>query len=397
MLARVVGKHCESGDIVVKDEFLPADVAPGDLLAVPATGAYCRSMASNYNHVPRPPVVAVARRAPGSSSAGRPRTTCSPWTSADRRRVEWRVPADLGPEPSQRAVRAATASIAATRCGSRRLTGWRAWEVPCASRCSAAARSAPRSSGCCTSRPTTSPPGSAPARAGRHRRAPARPRPRRPAGRPVAVHHRRGGLVTRDDVDIVVEVIGGIEPARVADPHRARARRVRRHRQQGAARRGRRDAARRRPTSTAPTSTTRPPSPARSRCCARCASRCPATGSAGSSASSTAPPTSSSPGWTRPAPASPRRWTRRTALGYAEADPTADVEGFDAAAKAAILAALAFHTRVTAADVHREGITEVTAADVASAQAMGCAVKLLAIAERRPPTAAASASACTRR
>ncbi|MDM4720544.1 diaminopimelate decarboxylase [Micromonospora sp. WMMA1363] len=59
MLARVVGKHCESGDIVVKDEFLPADVRPGDLVAVPGTGAYCRSMASNYNHVPRPPVVAV--------------------------------------------------------------------------------------------------------------------------------------------------------------------------------------------------------------------------------------------------------------------------------------------------------------------------------------------------
>ena len=59
VLARVVGKHCESGDIVVKDEFLPADVQPGDLLAVPGTGAYCRSLASNYNHVPRPGVVAV--------------------------------------------------------------------------------------------------------------------------------------------------------------------------------------------------------------------------------------------------------------------------------------------------------------------------------------------------
>src|SRR3954462_9762354 len=59
LLTRVVGKHCESGDIVVKDEFLPADVQPGDLLAVPGTGAYCRSMASNYNHVPRPPVIAV--------------------------------------------------------------------------------------------------------------------------------------------------------------------------------------------------------------------------------------------------------------------------------------------------------------------------------------------------
>jgi diaminopimelate decarboxylase len=60
MLARIVGKHCEAGDIVVADEFLPADLRPGDLVAVPGTGAYCRSMSSNYNHVPRPPVVAVA-------------------------------------------------------------------------------------------------------------------------------------------------------------------------------------------------------------------------------------------------------------------------------------------------------------------------------------------------
>jgi diaminopimelate decarboxylase len=60
ILARVVGKHCESGDILVKDEFLPADIRPGDLLAVPGTGAYGRSMASNYNHVPRPAVIAVA-------------------------------------------------------------------------------------------------------------------------------------------------------------------------------------------------------------------------------------------------------------------------------------------------------------------------------------------------
>ncbi|MDT4980708.1 MAG: diaminopimelate decarboxylase, partial [Pseudonocardiales bacterium] len=58
-LSRIVGKHCESGDVVVRDAWLPSDVAPGDLIAVAATGAYCRSMASNYNHVPRPPVVAV--------------------------------------------------------------------------------------------------------------------------------------------------------------------------------------------------------------------------------------------------------------------------------------------------------------------------------------------------
>jgi homoserine dehydrogenase len=71
-----------------------------------------------------------------------------------------------------------------------------------------------------------------------------------------------------------------------------------------------------------------------------------------------------------------------TALGYAEADPTADVEGFDAAAKAAILAGLAFHSRVRLDEVHREGLTEVTAADIASAKRMGCTVKLLAICER---------------
>jgi homoserine dehydrogenase len=69
-------------------------------------------------------------------------------------------------------------------------------------------------------------------------------------------------------------------------------------------------------------------------------------------------------------------------LGYAEADPSADVDGFDAAAKAAILAGLAFHTRVTAADVYREGISDVTAGDVAAAREMGSVVKLLAICER---------------
>jgi len=58
-LSRVVGHHCESGDIVVDAEYLPSDVVPGDLLAVPATGAYCFSLASNYNYTPRPPVVAV--------------------------------------------------------------------------------------------------------------------------------------------------------------------------------------------------------------------------------------------------------------------------------------------------------------------------------------------------
>ena len=89
-------------------------------------------------------------------------------------------------------------------------------------------------------------------------------------------------------------------------------------------------------------------------------------------------------------------------LGYAEADPTADVEGFDAAAKAAILASLAFHTRVTAADVYREGITEVTTSDIASAREIGCggqAAGDLPAAADRPTgrTSAACPSGCTRR
>lgn len=69
-------------------------------------------------------------------------------------------------------------------------------------------------------------------------------------------------------------------------------------------------------------------------------------------------------------------------LGYAEADPTADVEGYDAASKAAILASIAFHSRVTASDVYREGISKITAADLTSARALDCTIKLLAICER---------------
>ena len=71
-----------------------------------------------------------------------------------------------------------------------------------------------------------------------------------------------------------------------------------------------------------------------------------------------------------------------SALGYAEADPTADVEGYDAAAKAAILASIAFHTRVSADDVYREGISKITPADFVSARSLGCTIKLLSICER---------------
>ncbi|WP_412077697.1 homoserine dehydrogenase [Streptomyces xanthophaeus] len=78
----------------------------------------------------------------------------------------------------------------------------------------------------------------------------------------------------------------------------------------------------------------------------------------------------------------PQALKEATALGYAEADPTADVEGHDAAAKAAILAGIAFNTRVRLEDVYREGITAVTAADMAAAKAVGCVVKLLAVCDR---------------
>ncbi len=73
VLCRVVGKHCESGDIVVRDCWLPDDLAPGDLVAVAATGAYCYSMASGYNRLPRPAVVAVTRRRGAAAAAPRDR------------------------------------------------------------------------------------------------------------------------------------------------------------------------------------------------------------------------------------------------------------------------------------------------------------------------------------
>ncbi len=90
-LARVVGKHCESGDVVVRDEFLPSDVAPGDLLAVPGTGAYCRSLANTYNHVPRPPVIAVRN--------GRTRLIVRRETEEDLMRHDVDEPAEVGVTP----------------------------------------------------------------------------------------------------------------------------------------------------------------------------------------------------------------------------------------------------------------------------------------------------------
>jgi len=92
---RIVGKHCETGDIVIKNVQLPSDIAPGDLLAVAATGAYGRSMASNYNHQPRPGVIAVAN--------GTARTILRSETEADLLALDVvEAPRKLGAAESQR-------------------------------------------------------------------------------------------------------------------------------------------------------------------------------------------------------------------------------------------------------------------------------------------------------
>ena len=138
----------------------------------------------------------------------------------------------------------------------------------------------------------------------------------------------------------------------------AQGRQARRHRQQGAARQRRPRAVRDGGGRRASTSCSRRRSPVASRSSARCASRSPATASGGSSASSTARPTTSSAAWPSRARRSHDALAEAQRLGYAERDPTADVEGFDAAAKTAIIASIAFGARVVAGDVYREGISE---------------------------------------
>ena len=92
LMTRLVGKHCEAGDIVVKDEFLPGDVAPGDLVAVPGHG--CLLPVDGQQLQPRPPAAGgrgAGRRVAGSSYAGRRWTTCWPPTSALRRPDQRRI------------------------------------------------------------------------------------------------------------------------------------------------------------------------------------------------------------------------------------------------------------------------------------------------------------------
>ena len=150
--------------------------------------------------------------------------------------------------------------------------------------------------------------------------------------------------------------MGGLDPTLGYLRTRARARRLGGDGQQAAALAPRARAARRRPRRPAPSCASRPRRAPRSRSSRCCASRCWRPRSPRSPASSTAPPTSSSPRWRAAGSPTPRRSARAQELGYAEADPTEDVDGADAAAKMAILSSIAFHSRVLIDDVPYEGI-----------------------------------------
>jgi hypothetical protein len=172
-LCRVVGKHCESGDVLVRDLWLPADVQPGDLLAVAATGAYCWSMASNYNYLLKPPVVAGAGRRrhrgrPASDTVGRVRP---------RRRPRRRPRPAVAPSPA--------------RAGAPR--GGDLVTQPLRVALLGAAPSAARCCGCSTSRRRPHRPHRPAGRGRRRRGPPSRPAPRRPAHLLTTDAH---GLVT---------------------------------------------------------------------------------------------------------------------------------------------------------------------------------------------------------
>ena len=338
VLARVVGKHCESGDIVVRDTWLPGDVSAGDLIAVAATGAYCRSMASNYNHVPRPPVIGV--------NAGRTQVLVRRETEDDLLRLDAGV--TVMNEPLKVAL------LGCGVVGSQVVRLLREQSDDLAARIGAPIELA----------------GIAVRRLNRHPDVPAE-----------LLTTDAAALVERKDIDLVVEVIGGIEPTRtlllaalrsgksVVSANKALLAEDGATLYAAAAEAGVDLYYEAAVAGAIPLLRPLRESLAGDRITRVMGivngttnfilSRMDATGAGFDEALAEA-----------------------TALGYAEADPTADVDGFDAAAKAAILASLSFHTRVTASDVYREGISEVSATDMASAKAMGCTVKLLAICER---------------
>src|SRR6202012_3657288 len=339
-LARIVGKHCESGDIVVRDTWVPGDIQPAVLLGVAATGSYCYSLSSRYNMIGRPAVVAVR--------AGRARLILRRETVDDLLSLEVRGSVSSDERPVGVAV------LGLGNVGSEvvRIIEESADDL-------AARIGAPlvlRGIGV----------------------------RRVAADRGVPVELLTDNveeLVSREDVDIVVEVMGPVEPSRKAIL--------------SALEHG------------------------KSVVTANKALLSVSTGELAQAAESASvdlyfeaavagaipvirPLTQSLAGDTVQRVAGIVNGTTNyilsemdstgadyksaladaSALGYAEADPTADVEGFAAAAKAPILASIAFHTRVTADDVYREGITKISPDDFVSARALGCTIKLLSICER---------------
>ena len=331
----------------------PATSRPATCSPSPAPAPTAAACPASTTTSPRPPVVAVRDGAGAGHRAPRDRsTTCSPSTSAERTRPDGpraRARRGIRPDGGHR---------------SRRWTPGRMRAVPGAGPGGASERERERQAaaagrpaglrrrrhrgGAAADRrtPTTSPRGSA-------RRSSSSASPCGDAGATAPRPGVDAALFTTDAedlvtrADVVVEVIGGIEPARTSSCARwSTAPRVVTANKALLAEDGptlyeAADAARRRPLLRGRRRRRHPdPAPA-----ARVARRRPTC--AASSASSTAPPTTSSTRWTRPGAGFADALAQAQALGYAEADPTADVEGFDAAAKAAILASLAFHTRVT--------------------------------------------------
>ena len=372
-LVRVVGRHCESGDIVVLDEYLPADVRPGDLIAVPGTGAYCRQPVEPVQPHPQ---------APGRRGA----RTASPRVIVRRETIEDLLALDVGsdrgrPGHPERARRIATPAWRTNPVAPLRVALLGCGVVGSAvARMLVDARRRPRR------------PGRVPARARRHRRPPARQRDRSDVPvDPALFTTDAEDLVTR--ADIVIEVIGGIDPARGL---------ILRAMEHGAS------------VVTANKALLAEDGPTLYAAAAEHGVDLYYEAAVAGAIPILRPIRESLAGdhvrrvlgivngttnfvldkMDSTGAGFAETVEQAQALGYAEADPTADVEGFDAAAKAAILASLAFHTRVAAAHVHREGITEVTAADIRAAREMDAVVKLLAICERVDDATAPRRSRC---
>ena len=229
----VVGKHCESGDIVVRDTWLPADVGPGDLLAVAATGAYCRSMASNYNHVPRPPVVGV--------KDGALTVLVRRETQDDLLRL------DAGVAAIADSIMSDALRVALLGCGTVGSQVARLMTRPSRRSC----------------RPHWSSVG---ARRGRRRR------PERHPDVPADLLTTDAARWSNATMSIWSSKSSGDRAGPHVAAHRPALRQERRHREQGAPGRGRRDAARRGRRARS-TCTSRPPSQAPFLWCARCGSR----------------------------------------------------------------------------------------------------------------------------